>query len=72
MDHDQYLHWSEYYLFQEALVEVIDIWSITRDLRFVKYLPNGLMRNIFGTALARCTRLMYLELLGYTMAGIRM
>ncbi len=31
MDHDQYLHWDQYYLFQEALGEVIDIWSITRD-----------------------------------------
>ncbi len=32
MDYDQYLNWSEYYLFQEALGEVIDIRSITRDL----------------------------------------
>ncbi len=31
MDYDQYLHWDEYYLFQEALGEVVDIQSITRD-----------------------------------------
>ncbi len=31
MDYDQYLHWSEYYLFQEELGEIIDIRSIMRD-----------------------------------------
>ncbi len=32
MDYNQYLRWDEYYLFQEALGEVVDIRSITRDL----------------------------------------
>ncbi len=31
MDYEQYLCWDEYYLFQEALGEVVDIRSITRD-----------------------------------------
>ncbi len=31
MAREQYLQWSEYYLFQEELGEIVDIRSVTRD-----------------------------------------
>ncbi len=60
MDHDQYLHWSEYYLFQEELREIIDIWSITKYSRvesdsqitsLSQQMPIGSSRDLPGAVI---------------------
>ncbi len=59
MDYSLYQRWDERYLLQEALGEVIDIWSITRDsseesdsqMTSVSHqTPMGSSRDLVGAA----------------------